>query len=368
MNFDLPESLREIQCMVRELGAQHFAPHARAWDEHAQLSDEALDRVAEAGLLGIRVPEIYGGAGLDALALTVVIEALAYHTGSLAAVVAAHEALGVAHLLAAASDLQRTRWLPATVTREGLLAWVDTGIAATRRHTRWMLHGEASGVALGASSSRRVVVAHTPEGPTAFVLDADAPGSSVARRVTSLGLRAFEVSDLVFDGCLVDDDARVGAVGAAGACVARVRAEHDLARAALALGCGQGALDAAIAYARDRKQFGQPIAHFQAVQWMLADAKVELDAARLLVYRAAVSMREDFEAHTAAALLYAGEAAVRACSRALQVHGGYGYTKEFPIERHLRDAKTCAIGTGGNGTRRARVAAGVRLLSAGHGT
>jgi alkylation response protein AidB-like acyl-CoA dehydrogenase len=167
----------------------------------------------------------------------------------------------------------------------------------------------------------------------------------------------------------VGDDARVGEVGAAGAAAARARAGFDLAVAALALGCGQGALDAAVAYAKDRKQFGQPIASFQAIQWMLADARVELEAARLLVPRAAATEDAggDAAGDAATARLYAAEAASRACSRALQVHGGYGYTKEFPVERHLRDAKVCEVSDGGPAARRAAVASRARDLSASRG-
>lgn len=356
MNFDLPESHREIQRMVRELAARQIAPDARAWDEAGALPDAAIDRVAELGLLAARVPEAHGGAGLDALALTVVVEELARQLGSLAAVVAAHDALGVAHLVAAADESQRARYLTAAAGREGLVAWLDEGVTATRAGEAWALEGRATRVALGATAARVVVVAATAEGPTAFVVERGATGMTAERRGGSLGLRACEVSDLAFAGCTVGDDARVGAVGAAAATAAAVRAGHELARAALAVGCGTGALDAACGYAKDRKQFGQTIASFQAVQWMLADAKVELDAARLLVQRAALADDDALPGDAAMALLHAGEAATRACSRALQVHGGYGYTKEFPVERHLRDAKACALGGAGDLARRALVA------------
>ncbi|MFO0604714.1 MAG: acyl-CoA dehydrogenase family protein [Polyangiales bacterium] len=364
MNFDLPESHREIQRMVRDLAARHVAPSARAWDEAGALPDEALDRVAELGLLAVRMPEAHGGAGLDLLALAVVVEELARQSGSLAAAVAAHDALGVAHLAAAGTDAQRERYLPAAASREGLVAWADAGVSAERTGGGWVLRGEAPRVALGASAARVVVVARTGAGATAFAVERGAAGLRVARRSNGLGLRACEASDLAFEACAVGDDARVGEAGGAADVAARVRAGHEVARAALAVGCGQGALDAAVSYAKDRKQFGQPIANFQAVQWMLADAKVELDAARLLTHRAAVAADGELAADAATALLFAGEAAARACSRALQVHGGYGYTKEFPVERHLRDAKACALGGAGDAARREAVAVRARAVSA----
>jgi alkylation response protein AidB-like acyl-CoA dehydrogenase len=362
MNFDLPESHREIQRMVRELGARLVAPHARSWDEAGVLPTAILADLAAQGLLAVRAPDAYGGSGLDALALTLVVEELARYHGSLAYAVAAHNGLGVAHLALAGSDALRERTLPGSASEDGLVAWLDDGVMAKRAGDGWTLHGTAPRVVLGATARRIVVAARTVEGPTAFVVDRDAVGLRVSRRVETLGMRACESSDLSFEACAVADDARVGEVGAAADATVRVRAGYDLALAALAVGCGQGALDAAVAYAKDRKQFGQPIANFQAIQWMLADARVELDAARLLVQRAAATddAGGDARIESATARLYASEAASRACSRALQVHGGYGYTREFPVERHLRDVKVCELGDGGNAGRRAVVAATAR--------
>jgi alkylation response protein AidB-like acyl-CoA dehydrogenase len=363
MNFDLPESHREIQRMVRELGARRVAPFARAWDDDGRLPDDILADIAAQGLLAVRVPYAHGGSGLDALALAIVVEELARHHGSLAYAVAAHNTLGVAHLLAADGDALREGHLAAAASEDGLVAWLDDGVTAKRAGDGWTLHGAAPRVVLGATAARVVVAAHTDQGPTAFVVER--AGLRVARRVDALGMRACEASELVFEGCPVGDGARVGAVGAAGAAVVRVRTGHDVAMAALAVGLGQGALDAAVAYAKDRKQFGQPIASFQAIQWMLADARVELDAARLLAQRAAATddAGGDARAEAAAARLYASEAGSRACSRALQVHGGYGYTREFPVERALRDVKVCELGDGGNAGRRAVVAAAARATA-----
>lgn len=365
MNFDLPESHREIQRMVRELGARRVAPFARAWDDDGRLPGDILADLAAQGLLAVRVPYAHGGSGLDALALAIVVEELARHHGSLAYAVAAHNTLGVAHLLAAGSEPLREGHLSAAASEDGLVAWLDDGVTAKRAGDGWTLHGAAPRVVLGATAARVVVAARTDEGPTAFVVERGAAGLRVARRVDTLGMRACEASELGFEGCAVGDDARVGAVGAAGDAVVRVRTGHDLAMAALAVGLGQGALDAAVAYAKDRKQFGQPIASFQAIQWMLADARVELDAARLLVQRAAATDDGggDARADAAAARLYASEAGSRACSRALQVHGGYGYTREFPVERALRDVKVCELGDGGNAGRRAVVAAAARATA-----
>lgn len=374
MNFDLPESHREIQRSVREFCLRHVAPNARRWDEEERFPAEVIPHLAELGLLGIRIPEAHGGAGLDTLAHALIVEEIAKFDGSLALTVATHNGLGTGHILAFGTDAQREKYLARAATGEWLSAWAFTdpdtvasgGIVAVRRGAGWVLNGAKSFVTHGSVGGFCVVLARTAlHGITAFVVEQGTPGLRASRRVEKMGMRASDTCDLVFEDCYVPDESRVGEVDHGLIDARRILDRGRIAVAALALGLGEGSLDAAVTYAKDRKQFGRPIADFQAIQWMLADSHTELDAARMLIHRAAclADRGTPFAAEASMAKLYASEAAGRACSRALQVHGGYGYTREFPVERHLRDARLCELGEGSSEVQRAVVAG--HVLAAG---
>jgi alkylation response protein AidB-like acyl-CoA dehydrogenase len=364
MNFDLPETHREIQRTVRELCQRHVAPNARRWDEEERFPKEVIAPLAEAGLLGIRIPTEYDGSGLDTLAYAVIVEEIAKFDGSLALTVASHNGLGTGHILKFGTEEQKQKYLPKAARGEWLAAWALTEpgsgsdaagmrTTATPKGDGWVLNGTKMFITQGSVGGFCVVLAVTDaaakqRGVTAFVVEHGTPGFRASRHLEKLGMRSSDTVELVFEDCYVSDAQRVGEVGRGFIDTLQILDRGRISIGALALGLGEGSLDAAVTYAKDRKQFGKAIAEFQAVQWMIADSKTELEAAKLLVYRAAIEAdRSDrYSLEASMAKLYASEAATRACNRALQVHGGYGYTREFPVERHLRDAKLCEIGEG----------------------
>lgn len=364
MNFDLPETHREIQRTVRELCQRHVAPNARRWDEEERFPKEVIAPLAEAGLLGIRIPTEYDGSGLDTLAYAVIVEEIAKFDGSLALTVASHNGLGTGHILKFGTEAQKQKYLPKAARGEWLAAWALTEpgsgsdaagmrTTATPKGDGWVLNGTKMFITQGSVGGFCVVLAVTDaaakqRGVTAFVVEHGTPGFRASRHLEKLGMRSSDTVELVFEDCYVSDAQRVGEVGRGFIDTLQILDRGRISIGALALGLGEGSLDAAVTYAKDRKQFGKAIAEFQAVQWMIADSKTELEAAKLLVYRAAIEAdRSDrYSLEASMAKLYASEAATRACNRALQVHGGYGYTREFPVERHLRDAKLCEIGEG----------------------
>ncbi len=374
MNFDLPESHREIQRMVRELCLRHVAPHARKWDEEERFPHEIIPVLAEQGLLGIRIPEEYGGSGLDTLAYAVIVEEIAKFDGSLALTVASHNGLGTGHILAFGSEAQKQKYLPKAAKGEWLAAWALTEpesgsdasgmrTTAVRRGDGWVINGSKMFITQGSVGGFCVVLALTEpaakqRGITAFVVEHGTPGFRASRHLEKMGMRSSDTCELSFEDCYVPDENRVGELNMGFIDTMKILDRGRVSIGALALGLGEGSVDAAIAYAKDRKQFGQPIANFQAVQWMLADSRTELEAAKLLLYRAAVMADSGVRYSSEASMskLYASEAGSRACSRALQIHGGYGYTREFPVERHLRDAKLCEIGEGTSDVQRMIIA------------
>jgi alkylation response protein AidB-like acyl-CoA dehydrogenase len=317
------------------------------------------------GLLGIRIPEEYGGSGMDTTSYAICVEEVARVDGSIALTVASHNGLGTGHVLSFGSDELKRRYLPKAVTGEWLAAWALTepgsgsDSAALRTTARrdgagWILNGTKTFITQGSIGGFCVVLARTnPEAPkqrgiTAFVVEHGTPGFSASKHLLKLGCRASDTAELTLEDVRVSDAQRVGDVDQGFADTMRILDRGRISIAAMALGLGYGALEKATAYAKERKAFGKPIGDFQAIQWLLADAKVELDAAALLTYRAAW-IADQGRRHTeeaAMAKLFASEAATRACNSALQVHGGYGYVREFDVERHLRDVKLCEIGEG----------------------
>ncbi len=364
MDFEIPESHRAIQRSVREFCLKHVAPFARHWDEEERFPKEIVPQLAELGLLGIRIPEAYGGAGLDTLAYAMIIEEIAKFDGSLALTVASHNGLGTGHILNFGNEEQKARYLPKAASGEWLAAWALTepgsgsdaaGLRTTavRRDDGWVINGTKMFITQGSVGGFCVVLASTnparkQKGITAFVVEHGTPGFRASRHIEKMGMRSSDTVELTFEDCWVSDSQRVGEVDRGFIDTLQILDRGRVSIGALGLGLGEGSLDAAVRYAKDREQFGKAIAEFQAIQWMIADSRTELDAARLLVYRAAVladsGKRYSLEASTAK--LFASEVGTRVASRAVQIHGGYGYTREFPVERHLRDAKLCEIGEG----------------------
>jgi alkylation response protein AidB-like acyl-CoA dehydrogenase len=365
MNFDAAEHHQLLRRTIRQFSRAQVAPHARAWDEQERFPTEIVPKLAALGLLGIRIPEEYGGAGMDSTSYAICVEEIARVDGSLALTIASHNGLGTGHILAFGSEAQKRRYLPKAASGEWLAAWALTepesgsDAAALRTTARrdgdgCVLNGRKMFITQGGVGGFCVVLARTnPEAPkqrgiTAFIVEKGTKGFAASKHLEKLGCRSSDTCELTFDDVRLPDAQRVGEVDRGFVDTLQILDRGRISIAAMALGLGYGALEMATAYAKDRRQFGRPIADFQAIQWSLANSKTELDAAALLTYRAAwlADQGRGYAREASMAKLFASEAASRACNRALQVHGGYGYTREFAVERHLRDAKICEIGEG----------------------
>ena len=367
MDFTHDEHHELLRKSVRDFARAEVAPHARKWDEEERFPKELVPKLAEMGLLGIRIPEEYGGSGMDTTSYAICVEEIAKVDGSLALTVASHNGLGTGHILGFGSDAQKKKYLPKAAKGEWLAAWALTepgsgsdaaGLRTTARRDGdagdWVINGTKMFITQGSVGGFCVVLARTnpdvakQKGITAFVVEHGTKGFSASKHLEKLGCRSSDTCELTFDEVKVGDEQRVGEVDHGFTDTMKILDRGRISIAAMALGLGYGALDMAVTYAKDRKQFNKPIAEFQAIQWMLADSKTELDAASLLTYRAAWLCDEGrpYSKEASIAKLFASEAASRACNKSLQIHGGYGYTREFAVERHLRDAKICEIGEG----------------------
>jgi alkylation response protein AidB-like acyl-CoA dehydrogenase len=316
-------------------------------------------------LLGIRIPEAYSGAGLDMLAYAIAIEEIARVDGSLALTVASHNGLGTGHILAVGTEEQKKHFLPKAANGEWLAAWALTepgsgsDAAALKTTARrdgdgWVLRGTKMFITQGSVGGFCVVLARTrfdvpaQRGITAFIVETSTRGYSASKKLEKYGCRSSDTVEVTLDDVRVPDAMRLGEVDQAFHDTMRILDGGRVSIAAMALGLGLGALEMGVQYAKDRSAFGRPIAEFQAIQTLLADAHTDLEAARLLTYRAAwlADRGKRFSAEASMAKLFASEVATRVCNDSLQIHGGYGYTREFAIERHLRDVKLCEIGEG----------------------
>ncbi len=364
MDFELSESHRDIQRMVREFCREHVKPHARRWDETGEFPRDTVRQLGELGLLGISVPEDLGGAGLDQLAVAVVVEEVARHDGSLALTVASHNGLGSSQIRYFGNQAQKRRWLVPLAKGEQLAAWGLTepgsgsdaaalATTAVRRGGGWVLNGSKTFITQGSVGDVFVILARTDpakaqKGITAFVLEKGMKGFSQRPIHGKLGMRSSDTAELHMEDVEVPDENRIGEVDHGFLDTLRILDRGRITIGALAVGLARGAIEEARAYARERKAFGKPIAEFQAIAFMLADMATETDAARLLVHRAAAlaDAGQPFVREASMAKLFASEAAMRATTKAIQIHGGYGYTQDFPVERYFRDAKLCEIGEG----------------------
>ena len=365
MNFEFAEHHNLLRKTVRDFARVEVAPFARKWDAEERFPKEIVPKLAALGLLGIRIPEEYGGSGMDTVSYAICVEEIARVDGSLALTVASHNGLGTGHILGFGTEDQKKKYLSRATTGEWLAAWALTepgsgsdsaSLATTARRDGddWIINGTKMFITQGSVGGFCVVLARTnpsvskQKGITAFVVEHGTKGFTASKHLEKLGCRSSDTVELTFEDVRVKDTQRVGALDHGFLDTMQILDRGRVSIAAMALGLGYGALDMAVAYAKDRKQFNKPIAEFQAIQWMLADSKTELDAAALLTYRAAwlADQGKRFVQEASMAKLFASEAASRACNRALQIHGGYGYTREFAVERHLRDAKICEIGEG----------------------
>jgi alkylation response protein AidB-like acyl-CoA dehydrogenase len=354
----------EIRDLVRGLAQAEIAPHAREWDERSVFPREVFRKLGELGLLGVIIPEEYGGAGLTYRDYVAVVEELAAVEGGVGLSVAAHNSLCTNHIFLFGSEAQKRRWVPELASGRMLGAWGLTeaeagsdagGTKTTARRSAdgWVLNGGKTFTTNASVGGVAVVVARTTPGSdhrgiSAFVVPLDAPGVSIGKKEDKLGMRTSDTASLLFDGCALPADALLGAEGEGFLQAMQVLDGGRISIAALALGIGRGAVEAALAYAKQRRQFGRPLASFQAIQLKLADMATAVDAARLLTERAAAAKDrgEKVTLIASQAKLYASEVAVKVCEEAIQIHGGYGYTKDYPVEKYWRDSKLCTIGEG----------------------
>jgi alkylation response protein AidB-like acyl-CoA dehydrogenase len=365
LDFKFSEQHELLRQSVRDFCEREIRPHARDWDESEHFPLEIVPRLAELGLLGIRVPEAYGGAGMDVTAYAIAVEECARVDGSLALTIASHNGLGTGHILTFGSEEQKRRYLPRAAAGEALAAWALTepgsgsDAAALRTTARrdggdWILDGTKMFITQGSIGGFCVVLARTStleppqRGITAFIVDTNAPGYRASKKLKKYGCRWSDTVEITLDSVRVSDAERLGELDHGFLDTMRILDTGRISIAAMALGLGRGALELALGYAKERLAFGHPISDFQALRFMLADAKTALDAAELLVHRAAwlADHGQRYTQEASIAKLYASEAATRVCNDAMQIHGGYGFTREFEIEKHLRDVKLCEIGEG----------------------
>jgi alkylation response protein AidB-like acyl-CoA dehydrogenase len=364
MDFRLSEEQDLLRRSVREFAETEMRPHVREWDQDQHFPIELMPKLAALGLLGIQFPEQYGGAGMTALDYCICIEELARVDPGVALSVAAHNGLCSAHISLFGNEAQKQKYLVALARGEKIGAWGLTestsgSDAAGMRTTAakagvcWVLNGSKTFTTHGRVGDVMVVMAVTDraagtKGISAFIVEKGTPGLSPGKKEDKLGMRASDTSEVLFENCRIPAEQLVGEEGHGFINTMQVLDAGRIGIAALAVGLAQGAYEAALSYARERKAFGKTIASFQAIQWKLADAATKIEAARLLTYRAAY-LKERGQRTTlesSMAKLYASEMAVRVADDCVQIHGGYGFVKDYPAEKYFRDVKLTTIGEG----------------------
>ncbi len=366
MNFDLSEDQLILQKSVRELCDRLIVPNAAKWDQEERFPHEVIAPMAEMGLFGMQIPEEYGGAGMKFLDFVIALEEVAHADASIGLTMASHNSLCTGHLFLAGNEEQRRKYVPRLASGQVLGGWgltepgsgSDAGAARTRAVRDgdvWRINGTKTFITQGSVGEIYVVLASTaPElrakGLTAFVVERGTPGFRTGKRIEKMGLHASDTTELVFEDVCVPDSQRLGELNHGFFDTLKILDKGRIGIGAWSVGIGRAAMEAARRYAKERVQFGKPIAEFQAIQYMLADMATELDAARLLVWRAALlqDQHQRTTRESSVAKYFAARAVMRACNAAIQIHGGYGYTREFDVERYLRDAKLAEIGEGTN--------------------
>jgi alkylation response protein AidB-like acyl-CoA dehydrogenase len=362
--FVLTEEQEQLRREIRAFAAREIAPHMKEWDESGEFPLEVVKKLGGMGLLGVIVPPAFGGAGLGYVDYVLAVEELSAVDGSIGLTVAAHNSLGTNHIFLAGTDEQKEKYLPQLAGGSWLAAWALTEpgsgsdasnarTMAVRRGDRYVLNGTKTFITNGRYADVSVVIAVTDKskgthGLSAFVVEKGTKGFRPGKKENKLGLRASDTSELIFEDCEIPAENLLGAEGEGFIDAMRVLDGGRISIAALALGIGRGALDAALAYVKERRQFGKAIAEFQGIQWKLADMATELDAARLLTQRAAVlkDAGRKVTRESSMAKLFASEVAVRICDETVQLFGGYGFIKDYPAEKFYRDVKLCTIGEG----------------------
>ena len=364
MNFEESENQRMIADMVRDFGKKEIEPYKMQWDESQEFPVALFKKLGELGLMGVLVPHEYGGAGFGYPEYVTAITELSKIDGSVGLSMAAHNSLCTGHIMQFGNEEQKNKWLPRLAGAEWIGAWglteANTGsdagnmkTTATREGDHWVINGSKNFITHGISGDIAVVIARTGEpgdshGMTAFVIEKGTPGFSGGRKEDKLGMRASETAELIFDQCKVPHENVLGEVGEGFIQSLKVLDGGRISIAALSLGIAWGALEAALKYAQEREQFNQPISKFQGISFKLADMATKVEAAKLLTFHAASLKNAGMKVskESAMAKYYASEIAVQNANDAVQIFGGYGYTKDFPAEKYYRDAKLCTIGEG----------------------
>jgi len=364
MNFEFNENQKMIAQTVRDFAEKEIRPHVMHWDENEIFPVDVMKKMGEMGLLGIFVPENYGGSGLSYLEYVAALSELAKVCGGVALSVAAHNSLCTGHIYYHGSEEQKKKYLPKLASGEWIGAWglteANTGsdamrmkCTAVKEGNEWVLNGSKNWITHGLSGDVAVVLVRTGDlldsnGITAFIVEKGTPGFSAVKIKNKLGVRASETAELIFDNVRIPEENVIGQVGMGFKQAMQILDGGRISIAAVSLGIAKGAFEASLKYAKEREQFGQPIANFQAIGFKLADMATEIDAAELLTYRAA-DLKNRGEKVTQAgayAKYFASELCVKCGNEAVQIMGGYGFTKEYPAEKFLRDSKLMTIGEG----------------------
>lgn len=364
MNFQLDEITQQVAQTARDFAQQHIKPHIMEWDESQEFPVHVFKEMGKLGLMGILVPEKYGGAGLTYFEYKTVIEEISKVCGSIGLSLAAHNSLCTGHIMNFGNDEQKERWLPKLATAEWIGAWglteANTGsdagnmkCTAVKEGNDWVINGTKNWITHGKSGDVAVLICRTGEprarnNSTAFVVEKGTKGFSAGKKENKLGMRASETAEMIFDNCRIPDANRLGEVGAGFKQAMKVLDGGRISIASLSLGIAKGAYEAALQYSQERHQFDKPISSFQGISFKLADMATEIMAADLLTLQACdlKNRNKPMTKEAAMAKYYASEVAVKVANDAVQVFGGYGYTKDFPVEKFYRDAKLCTIGEG----------------------
>ena len=364
MDFKRNEITEQVAHTARDFAQQHIKPYVMEWDESQTFPLEVFKEMGKLGLMGVFVPEEYGGAGLGYFEYNEIIQEISKVCGSIGLSLAAHNSLCTGHILSFGNEAQKQKYLPKLSTAEHIGAWgltepntgSDAGnmkCTAVQDGNEWVINGTKCWITHGNSSDVAVVICRTGEprtrdNSTAFIVERSTPGFSAGKKENKLGMRASETSEMVFDNCRIPDENRLGGIGEGFKQAMKVLDGGRISIAALSLGIAKGAYEASVQYSKERHQFDQPIANFQGISFKLADMATDISAAELLIAQCCDrKMRgENITKESAMAKYYASEVAVKVSTDAVQIFGGYGYTKDFPVEKFYRDSKLCTIGEG----------------------
>ncbi len=364
LGFDYSETQRMVAASARDFAEQHIRPHIMKWDEAQEFPVEVLKKAGQMGFMGVLVPESLGGSGLGYHEYIAIIEEISKVDPSIGLSIAAHNSLCTNHILSFGNAAQKERWIPKLASGEWIGAWgltehgtgSDAGgmsTTAIREGDNWILNGTKNFITHGISGDVAVVIARTGEkgdshGMTAFVIEKGTKGFTSGKKEDKLGMRASETAELVFNNCKIPDENRLGDIGEGFIQSMKILDGGRISIGALSLGISKGAYEAALKYSKEREQFGKPISSFQGISFKLADMATEIEASELLLHKAAFLKNEGrpMTKWSAMSKMYASEVCVKVANEAVQIHGGYGYTKIYPVEKFYRDSKLCTIGEG----------------------